>query len=494
MRDLPSKILTELRLFWNDHLAVLPPSETLLIGVSGGVDSLVLTHGLIHAKPEIKDRLLGVTYDHGLRPNSAQEASAVQAKVERWGVRAEIAALPVREKMSEFGSAETTGRVLRYRALASRAKKAGASVVLVAHHADDQAESILMHLIRGTGLQGLRGMRPVSPWPVPNADGSQPPLKLMRPLLTLWKSDIIDYAQLAGLNPVEDFTNADQSMTRNRIRHAVIPLLETINPRVKHALVNLGNVAADDLSLINHLHAEAYADVITPAADGWLQGQLSGWQNLSQSSQRAVILKAVQQVAPPAAEITSSHVQEIVDLLAAGQTGTQNSANGLAAAFLYYDHFLIGPPGNDPAGAYCLPQYRGEPQSILVDQNELQNRQWRLANRWALTTDPAPVSDLPAAITALSVDLPQPQAENRLELRTRQPGDFIYFRDRDNVIRKIKLKSLFINHKIPQPLRQYWPLIARGSEILWVVGLRTGVINPEHSRSGYRLFLRKIGQ
>lgn len=484
------KLPDEIRSFWDQVIAPRGAEQPLIIAVSGGVDSLSLLHALVDTVPHARPQLTAVTFDHGLRPESRQEAVAVEAIIKKWGVRAYRERLPIKEARQSARdeielvdtaaesppaaksppSVETIARQLRYERLAALAAKFGSSAVLVGHHADDQVESILMHIIRGSGLHGLVGMRPVGEWPIPLPNSAAPPPVLMRPLLGCWRSEIVAYAREAGLQPIVDPSNRDESFRRNRFRHGVIPLLATINPQIKQTIVNLGEIAAADVARLDAVHDDAWQQVVQKQEAGWIQGDLTKWRGLPLSEQRAIARRAL---TAAGGEISFKRIEQTVNLLKRGTTGQQSADNSRVATFIFYHHFFIGPASENVGRILDLPQLVGPPQPITFQGQG--GGEWPLANGWRLTTAPSePSGSGLNRLPQLHVTLPVPDQEGDVVLRGRQPGDFLYFRDDTAEIHKTTLKSFFINQKIPRPLRQKWPLIARGSEILWVVGLRVG--------------------
>ncbi|MDJ0755648.1 MAG: tRNA lysidine(34) synthetase TilS [Ardenticatenaceae bacterium] len=479
--------------FWHTHQSVFKSLSPLIVSVSGGVDSLCLIHWLTHCLPESTVvQIRAITFDHGLRPESAAEAAAIHAQLLSWGVKSETISVPVRETVEATNekegslSIETAGRLLRYQTLAQKALKYGAGVVLVAHQADDQAESILMHILRGSGLHGLVGMRPFSPWPVPQADGTIPNLQLVRPLLTTWRADIEAYAKLAGLDPIEDQSNFDLSFTRNRIRHAILPQLEGENPQIKRNLVQLGEITAADLEVLEQEHHLAWQEVIRFSTSDWVRGDVTRWRRLPLSCQRAVVRRAISRINPLATTISYEQVQQVVTLFTHGRSGQQTAGNTFFTAFLFYDDFLIG--RGDPVEAFHVPQYHGKPQTLILSEGESSNS-WTLDNKWLITTAPGSASPSQKTERWLQQGSKRLPCETELTLRTRQPGDYLQYKDSADEIHRKKLKSFFINYKIPQPLRQRWPLIASGSRIFWVVGVPHQTL-LEQEVSTRRLYLR----
>ena len=215
--------------------------ETVVVAVSGGADSLCLLHVLRALQPEHGAQLHVAHLDHRFRGEEAAcEARAVAGLAQDWGLACTVEAVDVPALMAREGlSAEEAGRQARYRFLAHVAARVGARAIALGHTADDQVETVLAHLLRGSGPLGLRGMRPVSP-PAPwMVEGLAPsvPLRLVRPLLEVTRGETEAYCAALGLNPARDPWNEDRRFQRVRLRREVIPLLETLNPQVREALL-----------------------------------------------------------------------------------------------------------------------------------------------------------------------------------------------------------------------------------------------------------------
>lgn len=230
-------ILKEVQLF--------PEDATILVACSGGPDSMVLVEILqalaVHRKTNWR---IGIaTMNHGIRPESAEEVRMVQDYCDKrflpfWTISRDIPRIA-----KERGqSLETVGRDERYQWLLDVAQTEGFQYIAVAHHKDDQAETILAHFIRGSGLRGLTGMDIV------RHDFHTP---LVRPLLTLTKADILAYAAVQGISYCLDSSNDDVVYTRNFIRHRIMPALEQLNPNIGDVLCRLGAIAKEDADYID---------------------------------------------------------------------------------------------------------------------------------------------------------------------------------------------------------------------------------------------------
>jgi tRNA(Ile)-lysidine synthase len=217
---------------------LIPPGAGVVCGVSGGPDSMALLHALFAVNAQRKRgwQLYAAHLNHGLRPEAEADARFVAKAAARLGLTCDVQSVDVAAsaKGSNQG-VEETGRRRRYEYLEEVAIKKAATVVAVGHHADDQAETVLHHVIRGTGLRGLSGM----PSCRPIREGSD--IQLVRPLLGLRRDELRAYLDGQSIAYREDLSNFDPAVaTRNAIRHQVMPLLrELVNPQAATALLRL---------------------------------------------------------------------------------------------------------------------------------------------------------------------------------------------------------------------------------------------------------------
>ncbi|MGQ9908039.1 MAG: tRNA lysidine(34) synthetase TilS [Candidatus Flexifilum sp.] len=219
----------------------------VVAAVSGGADSLCLLHVLGDLQATFGFRLTAATFDHGLRgADGAADAAFVVELCARWGIpcHAGRAAAPLSERATGIGL-EAAARRARYEFLLSVCQQVDADTVAVGHHADDQAETVLLRLLRGSGLTGIAGMTFIAPMPY------APGIRLIRPLLRLRRQDCAAYCAALEIAPREDATNADRDLLRNRIRLDVLPLLRDINPRIEVALNSLAEIAAVDEAFLD---------------------------------------------------------------------------------------------------------------------------------------------------------------------------------------------------------------------------------------------------
>ncbi len=268
----------------------LPDASLVLIGVSGGPDSICLADALL-AQPDVVCILAHL--NHGLRGDASDgDAAFVHAFAASRGVRcvvesADVAAHARVEKLS----VETAARVLRYDFFARTARDLQARALFVAHHADDQAETVLHRMLRGTGTEGLQAMRMRST--VPGA----PDLPLLRPLLRVTRKEIEQYCADLNLATRHDASNDLEDATRNKIRHSVLPMLEMINPGVRQVLARLADSAASDAEALAYAVGQACEQLVTQTEAG-CQVDRSGWQQLPEGLQRGVLRDCVRRIRP----------------------------------------------------------------------------------------------------------------------------------------------------------------------------------------------------
>ena len=220
--------------------ALVERGERVLVGVSGGPDSTALVHALAHLAPRLGITVEAATVDHGLRPEAAAEAALVVERCRTLGLACEAVRVDVRGARGPHVSWQDAARRVRLEALEAVARRRGCARIALAHTADDQAETVLFRIVRGTGVAGLRAM--------PYQRGP-----FVRPMLEVRRREVLRYLAKRQLPFIEDPSNADLRFTRARIRHQWIPFLERENPRLVEALLALaadarGAPAADGLS------------------------------------------------------------------------------------------------------------------------------------------------------------------------------------------------------------------------------------------------------
>ncbi|HVW03162.1 MAG TPA: tRNA lysidine(34) synthetase TilS [Planctomycetaceae bacterium] len=220
------------------HACGITPGP-LLVGVSGGADSVALIRALVQLREELQCEPTVVHLNHRLRAAADEDARWVQTLCDSLSVSCRVETVDIAAEAARTRRGiEETARSARRQLFEAIAADITCTQVAVAHTADDQVETILHHLVRGTGIAGLRGMAASHPLP----GGA----RLVRPMLSVNRSDVLAFLRELGQSFREDETNSDERMTRNRIRHELLPLLESAyNPAIRSALLRLGEQAGD---------------------------------------------------------------------------------------------------------------------------------------------------------------------------------------------------------------------------------------------------------
>jgi tRNA(Ile)-lysidine synthase len=243
----------------------------VLVAVSGGADSVALLRGLAALKTDGPGRLVAAHFDHRLRGmDSTADREFVVALCQQLGIECHVGQWDAGRSSAGRSSSgypdgvEAAARAARYEFLQATAERLGARYVAAAHTFDDQAETVLHHLVRGTGLAGLAGMSRARPL------GAA--VTLIRPLLAFRRSDVLEYLGALGQPYCDDATNRDPAFTRSRIRHELLPLLaRDYNPRVIDALVRLSSLASETQATIDGLVAELAARCVVRREPGQVE-------------------------------------------------------------------------------------------------------------------------------------------------------------------------------------------------------------------------------
>jgi tRNA(Ile)-lysidine synthetase-like protein len=294
----------------------LRPDSSVFIAVSGGPDSLCLADATIEQAAQLGVKPVIAHLNHCLRGTDSDDDSAfVEAFATAHGVQVYIESANVRLlAQTERVSVEVAARFARYGFLQRTAVAAGAHFILLGHNADDQAETLLQRIIRGTGINGLRGMQLVSPLSIGTLYPDFP-LTLVRPLLAIPRAEINVYCQSQGLEPRIDHTNADPHYTRNRIRLELLPLLETMNPGIRKVLLHLSETASTDLEIIEYATTQSYRSLVLDEKADSVTFSRKSWQDLPIGLQRTVLRQAIQKVKQNTVDLKFTGIEEARDVL-----------------------------------------------------------------------------------------------------------------------------------------------------------------------------------
>lgn len=466
-------VLSQVRRTINRY-GLLAGGGTVVVGVSGGPDSLCLLHVLNCLRDDYGIELHVAHLDHRIRGlESEEDAAFVTRLAEEWGLPATIEARDVPQLARESKLAiEEAARQARYSFLAQVARVVGAKRIAVGHNADDQTETIVMHWLRGAGLAGLRGMLPLTnlgemrleaAWP------DHPPLdlQLIRPLLETPRAEIEAYCQEHGLKPRFDRSNLDTTYYRNRLRHELIPYLETYNPNIREVLRRSARVISDDYSFLQAQLKRIWPAVVSSESDEAITFDLDRWRALPTSQQRSTLREAIHRLRRSLRNINWIHIENALSALKAKPAGTQVTLPQGLMLFIGYRDFTVADEGYVPEVDWPLLLVESLPVAV-PGVTELPDSDWCLE---------AAIIEREEFGEAY-LDNPNPwqafldyeRVGSELVLRQRRSGD--RFQPLGLGGREKSLHTFMIDVKIPRSLRDFVPIVASPRHIVWVAGWR----------------------
>ncbi|MHB9032885.1 MAG: tRNA lysidine(34) synthetase TilS [Anaerolineae bacterium] len=452
----------------SDHLIL--PDEKVIVGVSGGPDSVCLLHLLCQLACQMNLTLHVAHLNHAIRDKAGDaDAVYVAALCRDWQLDYTLERIDVPAFAREQSlSLEEAARQARYAFLARTAAARGARVIAVGHHADDQVETILMHLLRGAGLEGMRGMRPVSHL---NA-GGQPggkvtDVRLVRPLLHTTRAEIESYCEENALVPRRDLSNNDTILFRNRLRHELLPYLEQYNPNIRNILLHTSEVIGADLELIAGLANQAWNQVIISRDSDTICFDLALFRAQPRALQRLLIRQGLSRLDFSLRDVTFSQLENALNIVNNGSTGRRAALPGNLNLQLSYNVLYLTRLPEAPGRSIWPRMSLAYPVQVPVP-GELVNAK----DHWRLICQVRPRDQFSSFDTGEpgSIMLAQETLSEPLLLTTRRPGDALKPLGMHGQTQK--LHDLFINAKVPSTERSFVPVLRSGDDIVWVAGFR----------------------
>lgn len=439
---------------------MLTCGDKVIAGVSGGADSVCLFLMLLELREKIGFDLIAVHVHHGLRGEAAdQDQRFVEALCEQHRIPLEIFRVnleSIAKKRKQ--SLEEAGRMVRREAFDSVCQKYGGNKIALAHHQNDNAETLLWNLSRGTGLDGLGGIRPVNG-------------KFIRPLLCMNRKEIEEYLAKRKQSYCIDETNAGTDYTRNKLRHLVLPILEE---QVNSSAVRHMNETMEQIWELQEYMQEqveaAYQECVQEHSEKacWIQIQQNSFETFPELIKKMVIRKGMEQVGGKKRDLSHKHVDVMMELM--------NKQVGRTLDLPYEMHakrnyegirlekrrtYSSGEEKKAEIMQECMSELNIPGEIILADRN--------LKVRCKILEKPKNLSikDIPQKIYTKWFDYDI--IKSSLYIRTRQAGDNIVIDEKGH---QKKLKSWFVDEKIPKEVRDSQLLLAENNDILWVLGHR----------------------
>lgn len=437
----------------------LDAARPLVLGVSGGADSLCLMVTL----QQLGFPLIVAHYDHALRPDSAEDAQFVAELAASRGLtclveRGDVASLAARERLS----IEEAARNARYAFLFGCARQVGAQAVATGHTADDQVETVLMHLLRGSGMAGLKGMLPAS-----LNEGWDAQIPLVRPLLAVWREETEACCAEAGLQPRMDASNRDTRFFRNRLRYDLVPYLQDFNPRIKEVLLRTAAVLAGDEDALSLAVVATWEQVCAVQSTQRVDLRLPELLDLPLGLRRRVMRKAVEALRPGLRDLDFETVERAL-AFAASPPRSRRAELALGVWLTRRGELLLLSDGALMPGQGTVPQLAGWGElSVGLPGSTDLGAGWKLDAEFL-----PPPADVRAAgrwetwLDADALALP-------LVVRPAEVGERFQPLGLDG--RSQKLSDFWVNAGLPQEQRPAWPLVCDAQQVVWVTGFR-----PDH--------------
>lgn len=457
---------------------MLGKGDLIVVAVSGGPDSTALLHILTELSVKWSFRLHVAHMDHGFRgEQSRQEAEWVRDLAERlgWPCSVHYEDIPAAIAASG-GNPQEVAREARYRYLLEIARETKADAIALGHHADDQAETILMRLVRGTSLTGITGMAPVA-----RREG----MKLVRPLLRIYKEDIVQYLNEHGYGYCTDSSNEQRTYTRNRLRLDVLPILRSINPDLSQTINRMADLLRDEDEFLSTL-AESTAEKIFRQRGNEYLAARDDVSELDVALQRRVIKLILSYLCKNQDQIQYIHIEKVREAIQ--QTDSPSLALHLPGVTFVreYDQlrFVQGKIDSvTPSYAYIV---EGHDTTVPIREagGTLSFRVHHPAVDLRTAGHPGPDSrhialDMCDGFGEQCAYFDMEKITFPLTVRNRRPGDRIQLM---NMQGTKKLKDLFIDLKVPPGTRDTIPLVFDAAgRLLWICGIR---------RSGHALVHR----
>lgn len=461
---------------------LISKGEGIVVGVSGGPDSLCLAHILLELRQSLGFEICLAHLNHALRGEESEEDMDFVSRLSReWDVTAIFETADVYEYIfKKHINMEDAARNLRYNFFIRAASQFEASKVAVGHTADDQVETILMHMLRGSGGKGIRGMSSSFEW-----KGDTGKILVIRPILNLWRSETEEYCRSKGLEPRIDSSNVNRAFLRNRIRLEMVPYLQNINTKAKESILRLAQISAEEGDYLD-LEVDKLARDVFQKTGNTLFLKTDKIIALHPALQRLLLRKTLETVEGSLRDYEAHHIERLRVALGS-RSGVKVSLPGGLLFLRQYDGGWLCRSEEEVCP---FPPLSGELEIPL--EGEASYCQWSIKTKRvksydtgrlkSLTSDSGiqtPYPRLRALDSGLSTldfqarvfraVLSLDRLEGKLTIRGRRDGDRFHPLGMEGTK---KLQDFMTDEKIPRWWRAHIPLLCAGKDVAWVVGWR----------------------
>ncbi len=439
---------------------LIKPKDKVLVALSGGPDSVFLLYALLALRDELKISIIAGHLNHCLRGRESDRDEkfvkliAKQEGIKLYSARSDVARYAKSHKLS----IETAAREVRRDFLQKMAEKHKCQKIATGHNLNDQAETVLMHIIRGSGLNGLKGI------PVVNG-------KFIRPMLGIGREEILEYLRVNKIEWREDSTNKSPDHTRNKIRLTLIPQLKKYNPQIIQSLSNLAESAGADLDLVDQISGQAFNQAVK-IHKAKINIDLSLFNSYNQGLKKNIIRQIVSQFVPQNGTSSFETVQRCLQMLDSRKVGKRFELLPGIWLSLGYDSANIakGPR------VLAIKETEAKSKRLLIPGKTGYGGRWIVAS---LGGRQSMEKKLIKNIKTAYYDWEQLKNEE-ITIGSREQGEsMVPF----GASYRKKIKEIFIEAKIPQADRDLWPIIRAGGEIIWLAGLRRSCHAPVNGKT-----------
>jgi len=436
---------------------LISAGETVLVAVSGGADSVCLLHLLTRLQTELDIKLHAAHLNHKLRGSEAEEDAWYVANLaDKLGIpitldTRDVAAFRAQNRCS----LEEAAREVRYSFLSHLADSLGASCTAVGHTSDDQVETILMHLLRGSGIAGLRGLQPQS---VLVTAENKLPLTIIRPLLEISRRETVNYCRRFKLEPRSDSSNALPEFLRNRVRLELMPVLKSYNPQIDAALLRLATIASDETSYIEEQASNLWDKVANTEKDNVYLNRKK-MLALPLPLQRQLFRTAADKLLGNLKDIESDHIEAMVEFLSKPAGKSLCLPHNLKLS-TEHGRLLLNSSG---ITSCPFPPLEGETEINVPGETIIPG--WQIKTDIIQRKGDSIGNDSNGLTSCLDLD----KAGARLLVRQRKRGDRFQPLGMSQLK---KFQDFMVDARIPRTWRSRIPILCSPKHILWVVGWR----------------------
>jgi tRNA(Ile)-lysidine synthase len=452
----------------------------ILVAVSGGQDSLCMLDVLRRLRDDLHLELRVAHLNHMFRGTQSEaEAEFVRELAAKWAIPAEVAAIDVPAYRARHHLAkEVAARYVRYQFLARAAAKLGSTRIAVGHTADDAAETVLINLLRGSGLLGLRGMvssrrlvpgqlgpaLEVQDWRTPELPVPEATLPdVVRPILELSRSETEAYCLARALPFRVDPSNLDIAYRRNWIRTRLIPELEQHAPGAVERIRATSELLADDHAIVDRIVEQMWSNLAQPREER-VEFALKPWLAVEVPLQRHLLRKAVDTIAGSLEGLSRVHVEAAQDVIRRGKVGTRvEMPAGVYLEKGYNSFWVARTIGASPA-ALSMPEY---PVTLAVPGEAILPD--GTIGAGLIEVAPGEMAELSYRAEQREAYLDAVKVGSVIEVRRRRPGDRFFPL---GMHRPKKLHDFMVDVKVPRGERDHVPIVATPDAIIWVAGYR----------------------